>query len=78
MGFESMRRLQGRSDVLMTFGVCWHAIKSILDELETTEISAGQTKIKRVAIIQFRMLWIRPLYDERSYRGQKSDCDRTS
>ena len=50
-----MERLQGRSDVLMTLGVFYHAAKSILDELETTEFSLGQTKIRRVAIIQFRM-----------------------
>ena len=39
----------------MTLGVCYYAAKSILDELETTEFSLGQTKIERVAIIQFRM-----------------------
>ena len=50
-----MQRLQGMSDVLMTFGVCYHVAKSILDELETTEFSLGEGKIKRVAIIQFRM-----------------------
>ena len=50
-----MQRLQGRSDVLMTIGVCCHAAKSILDELETIEFSLGQTKMKTVAIIQFRM-----------------------
>ena len=48
-----MQRLQGRRDVLMTFGVCYHATRSILDELETTEFSLGQTKIKRAAIIHF-------------------------
>ena len=40
----------------MTIGVCYHAVKSILDELETTEFSLGQAKIKRVAIIQFRII----------------------
>ena len=50
-----MQRLQGRSAVIMTFGVCYYTAKSILDELETTEFSLGQTMIKRVAIIQFRM-----------------------
>ena len=44
-----MQRLQGRSDVLMTPGVCYHASNSILAELETTQIRLGQTKIKRVA-----------------------------
>ena len=39
----------------MTFGVCYHTTKSILDELETTKFSLGQIKIKRVAIIQFGM-----------------------
>ena len=29
----------------MTFRVCHHAAKSILDELEMTEFSLGQTKI---------------------------------
>ena len=42
---------EGRSDVLMTLGVCYNAAKSILDELETTEFSRGQTKIESVAII---------------------------
>ena len=50
-----MQGLQGRSDMIMTFGVCCHAAKSALDELETTEFSFGQTKIGRVAIIQFGM-----------------------
>ena len=35
--------------------VCYHAAKSILDDFKTTEVSLGQTKIKRVAIVQFRM-----------------------
>ena len=39
----------------MTLGVCYHADKSILDELETTEFRLGQTKINRVAIIKFIM-----------------------
>ena len=39
----------------MTFGVCYHAAKNILDKLEATEVSLGKTKIKRVAIIQFRL-----------------------
>ena len=39
--------------MIMTFGVCYHTAKSILDELETIKFSLGQTKIKRVAIIQF-------------------------
>ena len=46
---EPMQRLQGRSDVFMTFGVLGllpHASKSILDELETTEFGIGQTKIE--------------------------------
>ena len=46
MDLEQMQRLQGRSDVLMTLGLCYYAAKSILDELETTEFSLGQTKIK--------------------------------
>ena len=50
-----MQRLQGRIDVLMTFGVCYHATKSILDELETPESKLGESKIKLVEIIQFRM-----------------------
>ena len=36
------------------FATTWRK-KSILDELETTEFSLAQTKIKRVAIIKFRM-----------------------
>ena len=43
-----MQRLQGRIDVIMTFGVCHNAAQSILGELETTEFSLGQTKIERV------------------------------
>ena len=39
----------------MTFGDCYHAAKIILDELETTEFSLKQTKIERIAIIQFRV-----------------------
>ena len=39
----------------MTFSVCYHTAESILDELETTKFRLGQTKIERVAIIQFRM-----------------------
>ena len=50
-----MQRLQGRSDVIMTFRVCYHTAKSILDLLETTKFSLGQIKIRRVAIIQFIM-----------------------
>ena len=48
-------RLQDGSDVHMTLGVCYHAAKSMLNELEMTEFSLGQTKIKSVAIFQFRM-----------------------
>ena len=44
-----------RSDMLMTLGVYYNANKSILDELETIEFRLGQTKLERVAIIQFRM-----------------------
>ena len=50
-----MHRLQGRSDVIMTFRVCYHVAKSILDELEATEFSLGQAKRERVAIIHFRI-----------------------
>ena len=39
----------------MTFGVCCNAASSISDELEMTKFRLGQTKIERVAIIQFRM-----------------------
>ena len=39
-----MQRLQGRSDVLTTFGVCYHVAKSTLDDLETTEFNLGQSK----------------------------------
>ena len=46
MYLEPMPRLQDRSDVLMTFGACNHAAKSILNELEATEFSLGQTKIE--------------------------------
>ena len=46
----------------MTLGVCYYAAKSNLVELETTEFSLEQTKIKIVAIIQFGMnkccLWL--------------------
>ena len=50
-----MQRLKGRSDVIMTFGVCYHMAKSILDELETTKFRLGQIKIERVAMIYIRM-----------------------
>ena len=40
-----MHGLQDRIAVLMTFGGCNHAAKSILKELETTEFSVGPTKI---------------------------------
>ena len=53
LDLEPMQRLLGESDVTMTFGVCYHAAESILDELETTKFILGKTK--RVAIIQFRM-----------------------
>ena len=43
MDLEPMQRLHGRSGVLMTLGVCYYAAKSILDELETTGFSLGQT-----------------------------------
>ena len=46
LDLEPMHRLQGRSDVLMTLDVCYHAANSILDELETTEFSLGQAKIE--------------------------------
>ena len=39
----------------MTISVDYHAAKGILDEWQTTDFSLGQTKIKRVTIIQFRM-----------------------
>ena len=39
----------------MTLGVCYHAADNTLDELETAEFSIVRTKIKRVAVIQFRM-----------------------
>ena len=41
-----MQRQQGRSDVTMTVGVCYNAAKRILDELEMTKFSLGQTKIE--------------------------------
>ena len=40
---------------IMTFGVCYHTVKSILDELDTTKFRLGQTKIETVAIIQLGM-----------------------
>ena len=55
LDLQSMQRLQGRSDVHMAFGVRYYTGKSILDMLETPEFSLGETKIKWVAIIQFRM-----------------------
>ena len=48
----------------MTFGVCYHATKSILDELETIEFSLGQSKIKRVAVIQLRMALVSCYFTE--------------
>ena len=50
-----MQRLQGRMDVIVTYGVCCQTAESIRDELETTNFSLGPTKISRVATIQFRM-----------------------
>ena len=55
-----MQRLQSRRDVIMTFGVCYNATKSILDELEMTEFSLEsrlerERERERVATIQFRM-----------------------
>ena len=38
-----MMRLQGGSAVLLMFGVCYHVAKSILDELETTELGSPIT-----------------------------------
>ena len=34
-----MQSLQGRSDVIMTIGVCYRTAKSTLGELETTKFS---------------------------------------
>ena len=44
---QPMQRLQGRSDLLMTFDVCYHVAKSILDELETAEFSLRQTYLEQ-------------------------------
>ena len=41
--------------MVMTFGICDHMIESMLDVLETHEFGLGESKIKRVAIIQFKM-----------------------
>ena len=45
MDLELTQRLQGRSDVLMTFVVCDHAAESTLHVLETPEFSLGDSKI---------------------------------
>ena len=65
-----MQRLQGRGDVLMTFGVYYHAAKSILDELETTEFSLEQTQVIWLLWMQF------PNQDEPICDGDH-ECDRT-
>ena len=43
MVFIALTRFMGMN---MTFIVCYYAAKSILDQLETTEFSLGQTKIE--------------------------------
>ena len=45
MELEPVQRLQGRSDVV-TFGVCYHTAKSILDVFEMPVFSLGETEIK--------------------------------
>ena len=77
-----MQRLQGRSDAIMMFGVCYHEAKNILDKLETTEFSLGQTKIESCNNPVYNeqvlwLLWMQFPNQDKAVCDGGHECDRS-